>query len=315
MKERGILRFLLLTFLALVVLVLGKMILFVVDETEYVVITRFGEPVRAYVNPGLKIKWPEPIETIHRYDNRLLIYETGEMEFLPEDKKNIILDAFTVWRVDDPVLFLKAVKDEIGAEDKLRDIVSSELGVAVGKYPLDSLVSTDPERIKLDEMMERVIARVDSAVRRYGMRIEDIRIKNLNFPQENRDEVFRRMRAERERIARKYRSEGSGQAERIRAEADKEKERIIAEAYKKAQEIKGQADAEAIRIYAEAYEKDIGFYRLIRTLEAYEKLIDKQTTIILPADSELLRFLNSSKPELLPEKGLVKAKEMRDEIP
>ena len=297
MKLKSIVTILILVVLATLVAVAGSMIFFVVDETEYVVVTRFGNPVKAYREAGLKLKWPEPIETLYRYDNRLLIFEAGEVEFLPKDKKNIILDSYVVWRIDDPVKFLITVKDEMSAEDKLRDIVLSELGIATGSYELASLVSTDPNLMKLNEMIKTITTETDEKVREYGMRAEEVRIKVLNFPQQNKEKVFRRMRAERERIARTYRSEGNAIAEEIRAKADEEKEIIISQAYELAEKIKGDGDAEAIRIYAEAYSKDPQFYQLVRTLEAYEKFIDKDTTIIMPADSELLKFINSATPE------------------
>lgn len=300
MKLKSIVTILILVVLATLVAVAGSMIFFVVDETEYVVVTRFGNPVKAYREAGLKLKWPEPIETLYRYDNRLLIFEAGEVEFLPKDKKNIILDSYVVWRIDDPVKFLITVKDEISAEDKLRDIVLSELGIATGSYELASLVSTDPNLMKLNEMIKTITTETDEKVREYGMRAVEVRIKVLNFPQQNKEKVFRRMRAERERIARTYRSEGNAIAEEIRAKADEEREIIISQAYELAEKIKGDGDAEAIRIYADAYSKDPQFYQLVRTLEAYEKFIDKDTTIIMTADTELLKFINSATPE---EKG------------
>lgn len=297
MKLKKIFTVLVLTVLAALVAIAGSMIFFVVDETEYVVVTRFGEVVRAHKEPGLKLKWPDPIETLHRYDNRLLIYEMGEVEFLPKDKKNVVFSAYAVWRIDDPVMFLKTVKDEMGAEDKLSDIVLSELGIAVGNYDLASLVATNPDAMQLDVMIDAITRETDNKVKVYGMKAEDVRIKVLNFPQQNKEKVFRRMRSERERIARTYRAEGNAKAEEIRAHADEEREIIVSEAYEQAERIKGEGDAEAIRIYADAYSKDPEFYRLVRTLQAYEKLIDKDTTIIMPADSELLRFINSANPE------------------
>jgi membrane protease subunit HflC len=299
MKIKRIVTLLILIVLVAVVSIAGSMIFFVVDETEYVVITRFGDPLRSYTEPGLNVKWPEPIETLHRYDNRLLIYETGEVEFLPKDKKNIILDGYVVWRVEDPVKFLKTVKDEMIAEDKLRDIVLSELGIAIGTYDLASLVSTQPNAVQLGTLIAKITKKTDDKVSEYGMTAEDVRIKVLNFPLQNKEKVFRRMRAERERIARTYRSEGNAKAEEVRAMADEEKEKIISAAYEQAEKIKGEGDAEAIRIYAEAYSKDPQFYQLVRTLEAYEKLIDKDTTIIMPADAELLKFINTATPKVI----------------
>ncbi len=285
-----------LVFIVLVSLIsiAGSMIFFTVDETEFVIVARFGEIVMSYTEPGLFMKWPEPIETLYRFDNRLLIFETGEVEFLPKDKKNIIIDSYAIWRIEDPIKYLMTIKDEMNAEDKLRDIILSELGIAIGNYELSSLVSMNPEEIKIDMMIESITSNIDEKLNEYGMMVEDVRIKVLNFPQQNRETVFDRMRAERERIARTYRSEGNAEAEKIRAQADEERERIISEAYREAEVIKGEGDAEAIRIYGEAFSRDQDFYRLVRTLEAYENIIDEDTTIIMPADAELLKYLNNS---------------------
>ncbi len=297
-KKSPVKKIILWVLLFLAILIAGNMILYIVDETEYVVITRFGDPVRSYLRPGLKIKWPEPIEMITRYDNRLLIYPVGEIEFLPRDKKNVVVDSYVVWRIEEPVVFLKTVKNELGAEERLRDIVSSDLGIIIGRYDLASLIAIEKDKIKLEKMMLEITRDTDAKVRDYGMKAEDVRIKVLNFPEKNLPSVYRRMRAEREKIARKYRSEGSGEAERIRAEADKEVDSIVSKAYEEAQKVIGEGDAEAIRIYADAYKQDPEFYELIRTLEAYGKFIDDKTTLILPSDARILKFLSSPESSL-----------------
>jgi membrane protease subunit HflC len=133
----------------------------------------------------------------------------------------------------------------------------------------------------------------------YGILIADVQVTLLNFPERNKLSVFRRMKAERERIAKGYRSEGTEKGTKIRADADKQRQIILSEAYEKAQKIKGEGEAIAIKTYADAYEKDVAFYELIRTLESYEKFIDGKTTVVLSADSELLKFINTSNPELL----------------
>jgi membrane protease subunit HflC len=188
--------------------------------------------------------------------------------------------------------FLVTVVDRKAAEAQLEDILRSEIGSALGSHELAALLSIEPGRVQIDRIMATVTERAAEKARAaYGIRVRAVRVKRLNFPEENRQAVFRRMEAERERIARQYRSEGEEQAEKVRAEADLEQARILAEADRRAKEIEGQADAEAARIYAEAYNRDADFYEFLRTLDAYEKFIDADATIVLPSDSRLLHLL------------------------
>jgi membrane protease subunit HflC len=273
------------------------LIFYQVDEREYVVITQFGEPIKAIKKAGLNWKWPDPIQSVNRYDNRLSTYELGETEYLTEDKKNVMVDSYIVWKIDDPIRYMRTVKKKIGAETRLADILSSETGIGVGKYDLSSLISTKPEKIKFGQMMMEVKEEISQKAKDYGIEIADVKVTLLNFPERNKLSVFRRMKAERERIAKGYRSEGTEKGTKIRADADKKKQIILSEAYETAQKIKGEGEAIAIKTYAEAYKKDIKFYELIRTLESYEKFIDGKTTVVLSADSELLKFLNTSNPD------------------
>jgi membrane protease subunit HflC len=292
-------RKLLMIVIGLLVIVASGLIFFQVDEREYVVITQFGDPIRAIKKAGLSLKWPDPIQSVHRYNSRLMTYEMGESEYLTEDKKNVMVDSYVVWKIDDPIMYMRTVKNRLGAETRLSDILSSEIGIGVGNYDLSSLISTNPEEIQFGPMMEEVKEVVSQKAEDYGIEISDVKVTLLNFPERNKLSVFRRMKAERERIAKGYRSEGTEKALKIRADADKQKEIILSEAYEKAQRIKGDGEATAIRVYAEAYQKDIKFYELIRTLESYEKFIDGKTTVVLTADSELLRYINTSDPDLL----------------
>ncbi|NIA06561.1 MAG: protease modulator HflC [Actinobacteria bacterium] len=277
-------------------LIISNLVLFVVDTTEYAVVTQFGRPVRSILEPGLHWKSPDPIQTVQRYDNRLQVYEAGQIEFLTRDKKSIVVDYYASWKIKDPLAFLKTVRDKVGAEARLSDVVSSVLGVAIGEFELSDLVNVDPSRMKLHEMLASITERCNQQTQSYGIETVNVEMRTLNFPEKNKLSVFRRMKAEREQMARKYRSEGSEEAAKIRAEARKEEKTILSEAYKKAEILKGQGDAEAIRIYAQAFQQAPDFYRFIRTLSAYEKIIDDKTTAILPADSELLQYLGQQKP-------------------
>lgn len=278
------------------ILLLSSM-LFQVDETEFAIVTQFGKPVRELSTAGLKLKWPDPIQSIRRFDRRLLLFDPEPGEFLTQDKKNVLVDTYMGWRIKKPLKFLEAVKERQVAEVFLADITSAAVGAALGNYPLTALVSTDPEEIKVDQIMAEVSAKCrEKAALDYGIEVLEVHLKRLNLPEQNKESVFQRMRTERERMAKKYRSEGEEEAIKIRAEADRESRAILSEAYRQAQKIIGEGDAEAARIYASAYNRDPRFYKLVRTLESYTKFLNDKTTVVLSTDSELLRLLTEGHP-------------------
>ncbi len=269
---------------------------FVVDTTEYVILTRFGRPIQTYTTPGLRLRIPL-VDQVVRIDARLLMTEPPVTEYLTLDKKNVVARSFLAWRVSDPLRYLQTVLIREAAEARLSAVANSELGAAFGSVPFEALVSTNPEKMRLSTIVDQVQERVrTAAAREYGIDLVALRIERLSFPRQNEASVFQRMRAERDRIARQFRSEGEEEALKIRAAADLDRARILAEAERKAAEIRGQAEAEAARIYAEALGTDPDFYRFVRTLEAYDKIIDKDTTLVLPADSPLMKSLVEGPP-------------------
>ena len=264
--------------------------LFSVDETEIVIVTQFGKPIKEIHEPGLH--WKIPIQSRISFDKRLLIYDLQPSEFLTQDKKNLIVDSYVFWRIDEPARFLQTVSDELGAEMRLDDIVRSTLAATLGNYDLSALLSVEQDEMQLEEVAKLISAScAQIAAQNFGIQVVDVGIKRLSFPQQNKDSVFERMRAERGREAKKYRAEGTEMALKIRAEADKESVRIVSEAYKQAEKIRGEGDAQATTIYADAHNRDPEFYKLVRTLEAYRKFLDDKTTVVLSSDSELLRLL------------------------
>ena len=289
MRTKG---FLLLSLLA-IVFVAANLVFYTVDETEAAVLTQFGQPIAAITEPGLYAKWPDPIQTVQRLNKRLQVYNPQQAEYLTADKKAIRVESYVAWRLTDPTQYLISVGDRSGAETRLSDIVNSELGVALGQYELGALVTTQAGQFKLTELIDRVTQGGDRRARQYGMEVADVQVRLLNFPDANRQAVFARMKAEREQIARQYRSEGSEEAAKIRAEAERQQKVLLSEAYSRAEQLRGQGDAEAMRIYAAAFGQDPEFYQFVRTLESYVKFVDEKATIVLPANSELLRYLNS----------------------
>ena len=263
---------------------------FPVRETEFVLVTQFGRPVRTVKEAGLNVKWP--FQTAIYFDRRLRTYNPRPSEFLTRDKKNIVVENYVVWKIQDPDRFVQAVGDATAAEMRLHDIVWSGLSVALGTHDLDSIVGTEPQKVQTAAMLDDLTALTGrAALEQYGISVVDVRIKRLNLPEQNKQSVYARMRAERERIARQYRAEGEEQALSIRADADRQREEILSVAYKQAEDIKGQGDADSTRTYGQAYSKNPGFYKLLRTLESYKKILDDKTTAILSSDSELLKVL------------------------
>jgi membrane protease subunit HflC len=271
--------------------------LFSVRETEFGLITQFGRPLYAVTSAGLHAKWP--FQTLLRFDRRLRIYNPRPSEFLTRDKKNLLIENYVAWRIQDPDRFVQAVGDPQAAEMRLHDVIWSGLSAAVGNRDLDSLVSSAPEKLQAAAMLDQLTQNVDrAALDQYGIHVLDVSIKRLNLPEQNKQSVYARMRAERERIARQYRAEGEEQALAIRADADRQKEEILSAAYRDAEKTRGEGDAEATRIYGQAYSKNPRFYKLLRTLESYKKVLDDKTTVVLSSDSELLRVLTKGEAGL-----------------
>ena len=269
----------------IVIIILFALVTFVVDETKQAVILQMGKPIRTVTESGLHFKLPNPIQTAILFEDRLLDYDASPTEILTKDKKYLIVDNFAKWRIIDPLLFMQGVKDEIGAQARLDDIIYSELRVQLGNHDLSEIVSENRE-----DIMKTVTHDSDKKARDYGIEIIDVRIKRADLAPENETAVYARMKAERERIANRYRSEGEEEALKIRAQTDKEKEIILAEAYREAQITRSEGEAQAIEIYANAFKKDPAFYDFMRTMEAYKRIFDEKTTLVLPPEAELFKY-------------------------
>lgn len=271
-------------------------VFYAVGEGEVAIVTQFGRPVAVVRTAGLHAKWPW--QSRIPLDGRLQSFNPLPSELLTRDKKNLVVDSYVMWRVRDPQRFLQAVVDRPGAESRLQDIVKSGLSIALGNHDLRNLVNTDERQVRIDAIMADVTGRCVAAARdQYGIEVIDVRLRRINLPEENKESVFARMRAERARIARQYRAQGTQEATRIKAEADRAKTEILARAYEQAEKIKGQGDAQSMRIYAAAYNRDPKFYKMTRTLEAYKKFLNDKTTVVLSSDSELMRLLTSGRLE------------------
>ena len=281
-------RFSIAIFTLIILFVLSTII--VVDETEQIVILQFGKPVQTITEPGLNFKFPAPIQVSNSFDKRLLEYDVPPEEILSRDKKSLIIDNYVRWRIVDPLLFLQTVRAIPTAKTRLDDIVYSELRQELGNHDMAEIITETRELI-----MEKVTIASNEETSKYGIEVIDVRIRRVDLPRENEASIYARMEAERKRQANKFRSEGEEEAQKIRAATDRDKTIILAEAYKTSQQIRGEGEAEALDIYAESFSKDPDFYEFLRTLETYEKVIDKKTTLVLSGDSKLFKALTQKK--------------------
>ena len=265
---------------------LGLTSIFIVDETEQVVVLQFGKPVRIITEPGLHIKVPFPIQEKNVFDNRLLEYDSPPEEILSKDKKSLIVDNYVRWQIVDPLQFLKTVQAIPTALSRMDDIVYSELRRELGTHDMVEIITENRE-----ELMEKVTVASNKATLDYGIEVVDVRIRRVDLPSQNEESIYARMDAERKRQANKFRSEGEEEAQKIRATTDRDKTIILADAYKQAERIRGEGDAKAVEVYADAYSADPKFYEFVRTLDAYKKIIDDKTMLVLPSDSRLFKLL------------------------
>ena len=265
---------------------LGLTSIFIVDETQQVVVLQFGKPVRIITEPGLHMKAPFPIQEKNVFDNRLLEYDSPPEEILSKDKKSLIVDNYVRWKIVDPLQFLKTVQAIPTALSRMDDIVYSELRRELGTHDMVEIITENRE-----ELMEKVTVASNMATQDYGIEVVDVRIRRVDLPSQNEESIYARMDAERKRQANKFRSEGEEEAQKIRATTDRDKTIILADAYKQAERVRGEGDAKAVEVYADSYSADPKFYEFVRTLDTYKKVIDNKTMLVLPSDSRLFKLL------------------------
>ena len=254
--------------------------LFTVDAREVVVVTLFGDPGQEIRAPGLHVKAPWPIHELRRYDARAQLLNLPAAELLTRDKKNLVVEAFALWRVAEPRRFLETVQSPEGAALRLTDLINSRVAGALGQADFADILST--ERQSSDLLPATVLTDVSAAAQaRFGIVVLDVRLRHVGLPLQNEQSIYERMRAERSRTASRYRSEGEEQALGIRAKSDREAAEILAEARASAAEIRAKAEERAAALYAEAYRTDPALYRLLRELETSRALLDEDATVIL----------------------------------
>ena len=282
---------------AIVALVLAAIVydcFYVINETQQGVLTNFGRISPPVKQPGLHVKWPRPISKVYKVDRRLQTLTDVSHELITEDQKNILISGYLLWRIVDPILYVEAIRTGENATERLRDLYLSSSGIVISNKARDAFISLGLEHEDLHEAARDILGNVAPiASANYGIEVLKAGIIEYTLPVENRPAVIQRMISERARIAARYRSEGEEMAIRIEALAINEHEKLMAEAHAEATAILGEAEAEAMALLGRAYRNDPAFYRFIRALDSYDLIIDKNTTLMLPADNELFRYLDS----------------------
>ncbi len=307
-----------LTLLAIVVLLLLILLpstFYTVSETEQVIITRFGKPVRDPIfEPGLKMKTPF-VETVNRFDKRLIEWDGDAKQIPTGGKRYIWVDSTARWRIVDPLLFYRKVRDVRGAMSRIDDFVDSDTRTVISDLKIiESVRSSNKELLQegRQDMREDLVQEefnVEVGRHNVGIKIKemsaqrltalgielvDVRLRRVNYVERDRLKVYDRMISERRRIAEKYRSEGLGEKAKIDGMREKKRLEIESGAYKEAEEIRGRADAEAARIYAESFGADPEFYTFMKTLESYKEALAGQVHLILTTDSDFFIYLRGS---------------------
>jgi membrane protease subunit HflC len=312
-----------LVFLGIAAFVLMSAV-YTVSEVQQMIITQFGKPVGDPITTaGLKIKIPF-IQEVNPIDKRVLEWDGSPSDMPTKDKLYISVDLFARWRIVDPLQYFLRLRDERSAQSRLDDILGSETRNAVAKHELIEIIRTTKDRVpqrdslltgaqqeakmgslvpihKGRKLVEKEI--FDAAaekVKVFGIELLDIRFKRINYNQSVRPKIYDRMISERRQIAERFLSEGNGEAARIRGNRVRDLNKIQSEAYREVEEIRGAADAKATEIYARAYNQSpeaVEFYEFTRTMQAYQYIIESNSTLILSTDSDLFKFLKGMNPD------------------
>ena len=314
-------------FILFPLIILGYESFYKVGETEQIIITQFGKPIGGVIDAaGLKIKLPF-IQKINSIEKRILLWDGSANDMPTKDKLYITVDTFGRWRIKDPLQFFLRLRDERSAQSRLEDILGSETRNAVAKHELIEIIRTSKERQPLrDKLLTeaekaqdigslvpihigRLLVEQDifnaaaEKVKVFGVELLDIRFKRINYNESVRPKIYERMISERRQIAERFLSEGKGEAARILGNRERDLNKIQSEAYRAVEEIRGLADAKAAAIYADAYNQNaqaVAFYAFIRSLQAYELVLNDNTTLVLSTDSELFKYLKNTDTQPIP---------------
>lgn len=261
---------------------------FVVQQTQSAIVLRFGAVRTVVTQPGLYFKLPAPFEQVTYLDNRILDLDLPAQEIIASDQKRLVVDAFTRYRISDPLRFYQAVNNIPRANSQLASIVNGQVRSVLAEASFTAMVRNERSRL-----MNRIRDDVNREAARFGMTVVDVRLRRVDLPQANSQAVFQRMQTERQREAAEARALGGQQGQEIKARAERESTIIVAEAQRKADEIRGQGEGERNRIFAEGFGKDPEFFAFYRSMQAYEASLKAgETRMLLSPDSPFFRFFN-----------------------
>lgn len=282
----------------LLVLLIIAISAFTVSEREYVVVTRFGKPVKTLNKAGFNWKLPGFIDRVNRIERRVNTFTTQPIQLLLGDKNPIVMTCYICWRIEDPLLFFQSLLTSDIATQKLGDMANSQLGNALGDYSLNNIININASQVKITDLEKRIAENTNIlAKEKYGIEVVQVGIRRIAYPEIVADAVYNRMRSEREKEAMKFRAEGKEEATKIKAKADRAVTEILAEAYKEAQVLKGEGDRKALKIYSEAYGKDEEFFEFTKSMEVYKDILSYQSTLVLSTDSDIFKYLNNFEGE------------------
>ncbi len=275
----------------IVLLVIGSLCFYTVDQRQYAIVFQLGEIVRVIKEPGWYLKFPSPIQNVRYFDGRVQTLDAKEPErFITIEKINVLVDLFVKWRIADVKQYYVSVGgDERRAQIRLAQTINNDMRAEFGNRTVHQVVSGERDRI-----METMRSRADRDARNIGVQVLDVRVKRVDYQPEVSESVYRRMEAERKRVANERRSEGFAESEKLRADAERKREVTIAGAYRDAQKAKGEGDAKAASIYAEAFNQDANFYGFYRSLDVYRSgFKNKNDLMLLDPNSEFFKYLKS----------------------
>ncbi|MFC3120336.1 protease modulator HflC [Agaribacter flavus] len=263
-----------------------------VKETEIVVISQFGRPVSVISEAGPAFKLPKPIQTTKRLDKRLNMFQMPASEYGTLDQRNLVLDVFVLWKIADPRTFLASVRNSEIAEQRLETLTHAEVGAAIGAVPLNEIFTVEQQSSQVEQTFAQVTQSANTlALQELGIEVVSVRPKRLGFPKQNLLAIYKRMESEWDKLARQYRAEGQEAAAKIRAETALEVSNLKAVAYRDAQTVIGNSEAEAASLYAKSFEEHQEYYKFTRELEAYKKILNNDTQLILSSDTPIFRAL------------------------
>ena len=271
-----------------IALMLLSSTIFVVDQRRYAIVFALGQVKEVIATPGLHFKLPPPFQNVIYLDKRILTLDTPDADrFITAEKKNILVDAFMKWRIEDPRLYYVSFGgDESRARDRMSQIIKAALNDEITKRTVRDVISGERAAV-----MAAVQAKVVAEAKEIGVGIVDVRLKRVDYIEQINNSVYERMRAERVRVANELRSTGAAESEQIRADADRQRTVIIAEAFRDAEKVKGDGDAKASAIYAEAFGKNPEFARYYRSLEAYRASFkDRSDVLVVDPNSEFFKY-------------------------